>query len=470
MTIKLALPTGDARPVVADLLDRAGIAATGYEPNSRVLRSVLQEERLTVRIFREKDIPIQVALGNYDFGICGDVWLSELQVRFPLQRVVRVGALPGPVSQVWLCASPASGAKPGSLPSSAALAGARIASELPNLADLLSVHMRIPEYRLSPLFGAAEAYPPEDADLIVMPAASGQDIEARGLVPLHLLYEGGLALIANSDSLAAKNLAPLLGKLAPLMTGEMPHLDLPGPGSGTTFGTLQRSDGIVRLALPDGHAQKHTFAALSGAGLVLDGYQEKSYVRRPTSTIPGLEIKVVRPQDMPGLVAVGSFDMAITGIDWLTEHQCRFPSSPVRLAIDLGRSRYKIGPVVDQSFSAETTAEAIPIWNHLGRPVRVASEYAALAESFARDRHLSNAMIIPISGASEGFVPEDADILIEGSETGTSIRANGLKMLDPFMESTNCVIVRREPVTERADLLAELLERFARAVHGVAVS
>ena len=69
-----------------------------------------------------------------------------------------------------------------------------------------------------------------------------------------------------------------------------------------------------------------------------------------------------------------------------------------------------------------------------------------------------------MAGASEGYVPEDADFLVEGTETGTSIRANGLKMLDPFMESTNCVIVRSEPVTTRTALLDDLVAALRASV------
>lgn len=470
MSIRLALPTGDPRPAVGTLLQEAGIAAECYEPGSRVLRSVVEQERLTLRIFREKDIPIQVALGNYDLGICGDVWVSELQVRFPLQRVVRVGSLPGARMRVWLCASPHSGVAAGRVPSAEALAGARVASELTNLADLVGVHLRIPGYRLLPLYGSADAYPPEDAELVVMPAEGPEAIRDLGLVPLHCLYEGGLTLIANADSLASKDLSPLLGKLRPFLGGDKGTIDLPRAGGDAPFRTFERDYSVVRLALPDGHAQRHTWAALADAGLTFEGYEEKKFVRRPGSGIDGLEIKVLRPQDMPALVATGAFDIGVTGIDWLTDHLCRFPSSPVRMAVDLGRSRYKIGPVVDHDFPAETTVEAVRAWNALGRPVRIASEFPALAEAFARDQHLASSQIIPISGASEGFVPEDADILIEGSETGTSIRANGLKMLDPFMESTNCVIVRNEAVTARTDLLANLLARLQKAAHAPAVS
>ncbi len=469
MTVKFALPTGDAREAVGEMLSRAGVATGGYEPGSRRLRSVLEDDGLTLRVFREKDIPIQVALGNYDLGICGDVWLSELQVRFPLQRVVRVGSLPGPREEVWVAAAPGSGLKAGELPPGSALAGARVASELPNLADMFAVQLRIPGYALLPVYGSADAYPPEDADLVLLPAANGDEVVAKGLVPLARLYAGGLALIANADALAARPLAPLLQKLAGLLTAAKPELAALTPTSATEPRQLRRSATALRLALPDGHAQRHTFAALNDAGLRFEGYEEKTFVRRPRTEIDGLEVKVVRPQDMPQLVAMGAFDIAVTGLDWLHEHRCRFPSSPVELAVDLGRSRYKIGPVVDQAFPCDTTDEALPRWRSLGRPVRIASEYPAMAESFARDNLLAHTAIIPISGASEGFVPEDADVLIEGSETGTSIRANGLKMLDPFMESTNCVIVRKGPMT-RQGLLDELLAKFRVAAAALAVS
>jgi ATP phosphoribosyltransferase len=460
MTIKLALPTGDARPAVGELLAGAGIAAPGYEPSSRVLRSVDEDAGITVRVFRERDIPVQVALGNYDLGICSEVWLAELQVRFPLQRVVRVGGLPGPVGEVWVAGSTVSGFEDGVLPAGRSLPGARIVSELPNLADLFAVHARIPGYSLMPLAGSAEAYPPEDADLALLPAHDADAVRAKGLAPLHRMFAGGLVLIANADALVSRPLGPLLGRFASLLTSPGPGVLLPSRGVPLRFAPVRRSEDVLRLALPDGHAQRHTFAGLQEAGFVFEGYDERTFVRRPRSGVEGLEVKVVRPQDMPQLVAAGVFDLGITGVDLLEEHRCRFPSSPAYMAVDLGRSRYKIGPVVDEAFPADTTAGAMPIWAGLGRPVRIASEFPALAEAFARRQHLLHTTIIPIAGASEGFVPEDADILVEGSETGTSIRANRLKMLDPFMESTNCVIGSRTPVTRRAGLLAELLRRF----------
>ncbi len=464
MTVRFALPTGDARQAVGEMLARAGIATTGYEADSRVLRSELPGEGLVLRIFREKDIPVQVALGNYHLGICSDIWLKELEVRFPLQRVVRVGALPGPRSEVWLCSAPESGLVEGELPDGALLGGARIVADLPNLGDLVAVHLRIPGYRLLTVAGSVEAYPPEDAELVLLVAADAAAVRAKGLVPLWRVYAGGLALIANADALAREDLGSVLGPLAAVLGGAEPELTLPRPGTARMERAPGRSQDAVRLAVPDGHAQRHAPGELRAAGYAFDGYEEKGFLRRPKSGVPGLEVKVVRPQDMPQLVAMGMFDIGISGIDLLHEHVCKFPASPVAMAVDLGINRYRIGPVVEQAFPAETTREALAIWNALGRPVRIASEFPATAERFARDNHLRYSTIIPVAGASEGFVPEDADFLIEGTETGTSIRANGLKMLDPFMESTACVIVRSEPVTRRQDLVEAMLEAFRRSV------
>ena len=462
MSVKLALPASDARGPVAAMLAGVGIATTGYEPGSRTLRSVLPDDGLTLRAFREKDIPVQVAMGNYDLGICSDLWLTEMQVRFPLQRIVRIGGLPGPAREVWLAASASSGLATEEVPSG--IPGARIASELPNLADLVGTHLRLPGYRLLTVSGSAEAYPPDDADFALLPAAGAAAVEAMGLCPLWRVFRGGLALIANADALASRPLGEVLAKLRGLLSGDEPDASLPHTQHTGGMRREQRSRDAVRMAVPDGHAQRHTPACLAAAGLTFAGYDEQGYVRRPASGIAGLEVKVVRPQDMPALVAMGVFDIGISGRDLLWEHLCRFPGSPVEMAVDLGRNRYRIGPVVDQAFPAETTAEALPIWKALGRRVRIASEFPATAERFARDLNLDFATIIPVAGASEGFVPEDADLLVEGTETGTSIRANGLKMLDPFMESTNCVIVRSEPVTTRTALLDDLVAALRASV------
>jgi ATP phosphoribosyltransferase len=82
--IKIALPKGRALAETAALLHRAGWGISGYHEGGRLYR--LKSRRfpnLLARVFHEKDIPIQVAVGNYDLGICGRDWVEELLCTWP---------------------------------------------------------------------------------------------------------------------------------------------------------------------------------------------------------------------------------------------------------------------------------------------------------------------------------------------------------------------------------------------------
>jgi ATP phosphoribosyltransferase len=73
--------------------------------------------------------------------------------------------------------------------------------------------------------------------------------------------------------------------------------------------------------------------------------------------------------------------------------------------------------------------------------------------------------VIPIAGASEGFVPEDAEMLIEGTETGRTIAENNLKIIDNIYRSTSCVIAHRAPELSgrRAEVYRTVLEHLGQA-------
>jgi ATP phosphoribosyltransferase len=218
----------------------------------------------------------------------------------------------------------------------------------------------------------------------------------------------------------------------------------------------------VRIAVPDGHAQRHTAVALEAAGIRFEGYGEGSASARPHSEIEGLEVKLIRPQDMPQQVALGQFDLAITGRDWLWDHKARFPSSPVVEVADLARSKYQLAAAVTEDLPAETIGDALRYWRSQGiRTIRVASEYVNIADEYSREHQFGHYQVIPITGASEGFVPEDAEVLVEGTETGSSFRANRIRAIDTLMMSTNCVIARKDPPDgPRGRLVRELVERF----------
>jgi ATP phosphoribosyltransferase len=415
---------------------------------------------MVVRVFADRDIPIQVALGQYDLGIASRSWIDELLVRYGRDSIV-------PVLPLDLAADPiVVGGTERSLASLASAGVVCVATESPNLAHAYLNRRRVPDYRVYDVWGRAESWPPDDADLAIAPQSA---IVEEGLPVLETVHAGGVWLIANREALATRDLSAALGPLQRLARGEdrgglAPTRPLVGVRRAPTAALVERDS--LRIAVPDGHAQRHTVEALAAAGISFDGYDASRAVRRPRSSIDGVEVKVMRPQDMPRAVALGAFDLALTGRDWLAAHLATFPASPVVELCDLRRSKYRMGAVVSEDLPAKNIGEAIAYWRRddPDRPIRVASEYAALADEYARTRHLGRYQVIPISGASEGFVPDDAEILIEGTETGSTLRANRLRMIDVTMESTNCAVGAPErPSGRRGELRDALVGRLARA-------
>ncbi|HXH81675.1 MAG TPA: ATP phosphoribosyltransferase [Candidatus Tectomicrobia bacterium] len=454
--IRVALPTGDLRAPTAAMLDAAGCPIPAYAAGSRALRFDFAGGTAVARVFREKDIPVQVALGHYDLAICSLSWVEELSQRFPRHEVVRLCDLGYGARSLWLAS--AGGAWAPSV---------RIVSEYANIAEAVARQLRLPRWRVFAVKGAAEAYPPEDADLALVEAAPAEGVEASGLKPFARVFESSAWLIANRRSLAERDLTALLPALFAQGSSRGPgrRIEIPsGVALETTGAVGPRAR--LRLALPDGHSQKPTAEVLRAAGIRVFGYDEGAVVRRPQVDVEGVEVKVIRPQDMPQQVAVGHFDLAVTGRDVLFDFKVQFPSAPVEEVVDLRRSRYGLAAIV-KDVPAQTVADAVEHWRatRAGQPIRVASEFPNIADHFARERHLGRYSVIPIAGASEGFVPDDAEILIEGIDTGSSVRANKLTVLERFFESTNCVIAhpRRPegPLRATFDALVERLRAAA---------
>ncbi len=466
--IRIALPRGELRAELATRLRAAGFGVPGYGEGSRSYRFEVEgRPRVRVRVFSEADIPIQVALGHYDLGITGRAHIDELLVRYPHDSAVPLKALDIGESRLVLA-----GAAGSSLKRLADEGVLRVATELPNLASRFLARARVPDYRLIEVWANAEAWPPEDADAAVV---ASERARSEGLAELATLHRGSAWLLGNREALTGRDLAEALGPLLALPAGDGaaagPSDPLPlalRPGLRRSPATLPERE-TLRVAVPDGHAQRHTVAALAAAGIAFEGYEEDRAVRYPESAMEGVSVKVMRPQDMPRAVALGLFDLALTGRDWLAVYAAMFPASPVVELCDLRRSAYRLGAVVPESLPAESIEQAIAYWrrDRPARVIRIASEYAALADQYARDRHLGRYRVIPIAGASEGFVPEDAEILLEGTETGTTLRANRLRMIDVVMESTNCAIGhRRPPPGRRGELRSELVRRLADAASG----
>jgi len=101
--------------------------------------------------------------------------------------------------------------------------------------------------------------------------------------------------------------------------------------------------------------------------------------------------------------------------------------------------------------------------------LRVASEYVNVADKYARDNRLGQYRIIPTWGATEAFLPDDADLLIENTQTGSTIARHNLKIIDTLFESTACLIgnSRARPGSRKAGLIKSIIETLRAAVEEV---
>ena len=479
--IKIALPKGRLLSETATLLRRAGWGLSGYREGMRSYRLKSQRfPNLSAKVFHEKDIPVQVAVGNYDLGICGLDWVEELLVKYPSSALVKLRNLAYGEGALYVVAS-RSEVMPTIEEMQAKRDVIRIAGEYPNLAESFALNLRLRRFSIFPLWGATEVYPPESADLALIAGGTDEDIFNHDLVPISNILGFSVYLIANESSWERKDLSGVLDSIEDILTPWLVLKRLGGERQSSLANTArmpavagQRSseenaEGMVRLALPDGHQQLPTLQLLNRAGIQIDDYPSAAGNRRPTTNLTGVMVKVIRPQDMPLQVANGNFDLAVTGKDWLMEHLYQFPSSPVTELLDLKFGRVKLVAVVSKDLPVADVYGLKQLYAERAVPIRVASEYVNIADKCARDNHLGVYRVIPTWGASEAFLPEDADLLIENTETGRTIARHNLKIIDTLFVSTACLIGNKDSVSAPAkgERIKSITETLRAAVENI---
>ena len=468
MQLRVALPKGRLMPDTAAILERAGWGLADYNEKSRLYRiKSSTHENLSVKMFQEKDIPIQVAIGNYDIGICGLDWITEYTVKYPASAIVNVKDLGFGEGAVYAATMP-DAIKNGEITSRGPVV--RIAGEYPNLAESLAQQMRLRRFAVYPLWGSADAYPPENAEIVLLSRRNEAEIAALGLKSLGKMVDFRACLIVNKDSLRSKDMSAMLASIESQLpkTTPKPAADYLSIGriNQRTSDYKDSDPDLVRLALPDGHQQSHVRKILDAAGIKIDDYPSSTGNRRPKSSLDGFFIKVIRPQDMPLQVAGGNYDLAITGLDWLTDHLHQFPGSPVKQMLDLKYGWVRIVAVVTNETPVNTTAELQQMRRIQGGTFRIAAEYVNIADNYARVNHLGSYRVVPTWGATEAFLPEDADVLIENTETGSTLAKNNLKIIETLFESTACVIgsTRQALSAVKAERMASFVELLRQAM------
>lgn len=192
---------------------------------------------------------------------------------------------------------------------------------------------------------------------------------------------------------------------------------------------------MLSLVLPKGSLEKATMALFDAADLTVQRTSDRDY--RASIDDPRIDrVRVLRPQEIPTYLEQGLFDLGITGRDWITETD----SDVVSLG-ELKYSKATSNPVrVIMAVPADAPWQQV---SDLPEGVRISTEFPAMTKRFL-DQHGVKAKVVPSYGATEAKVPDIVDAIVDLTETGSSLRKNGLRILDTLLTSYTELVANRE--------------------------
>jgi len=195
---------------------------------------------------------------------------------------------------------------------------------------------------------------------------------------------------------------------------------------------------LLKLGIPKGSLQDATIDLMSRAGWKI-ALSSRSYV--PTIDDPELSCLLVRAQEMARYVESGALEAGITGHDWVVETR----ADVLELA-ELVYAKQRLARVKWVLAVPEDSAIREP--KDLEGKV-IATEVVGITEKYLAS-HGVKARVEFSWGATEVKVPQLADAIVEVTETGSSLRANRLRILDTVLESATVFIMNRKAAADPA--------------------
>jgi ATP phosphoribosyltransferase len=183
---------------------------------------------------------------------------------------------------------------------------------------------------------------------------------------------------------------------------------------------------MLSLVLPKGSLERATLDLFDAADLTVHRSSDRDY--HASIDDPRIErVRFLRPQEIPAYIEQGLFDFGITGRDWITE-----TGADVASLGELQYSKATSDPV--RVVLAVPAAAPWASAADLPEGVRVSTEFPALTKRYL-DAAGVKAVVIPSYGATEAKVPDIVDAIVDLTETGSSLRKNGLRILDTLLTS-----------------------------------
>jgi len=185
------------------------------------------------------------------------------------------------------------------------------------------------------------------------------------------------------------------------------------------------------LGLPKGSLQEATFQLMGKAGFKIKS-GSRSYV--PSIDDPEIDPRLIRAQEISRYVELGMLDAGMTGHDWIVEN-----GSDVVEVTELVYSKQGMRPVRwVVAVPNDSPIQAIQDLN--GK--RIATEAVGLTQKFLDDNGIQ-ADVEFSWGATEVKAPDLVDAIVDLTETGSSLRANNLRIVDTILESTTRLIANK---------------------------
>lgn len=207
---------------------------------------------------------------------------------------------------------------------------------------------------------------------------------------------------------------------------------------------------MLKLVLPKGRIQVAVQAALAECGITLSG-AERTY--RPSVNVDGMQVKLLKSQNIPPLLALGQHDCGFAGADWVREQR-----SDVVELLDLGFDPVKIVAAIPENQDWDALRQ---------RPLIAVSEYRRLTTDWLESLGVDFTFVRSY-GATEVFPPEDADLVVDNTATGATLRANRLQIVETVMESTTRFLANREALDDPTK--RESIENLVVLLRGVLAS
>ncbi len=160
---------------------------------------------------------------------------------------------------------------------------------------------------------------------------------------------------------------------------------------------------------------------------------ERDY--RPRISLDDYSVKILKPRNVIGMLLAGARDLGFAGNDWIAESNVELVElldtglNPVRLVAAAPTDLLTDGRLPD-------------------RELIIASEYPELTKRWVASNNL-NAKILTTFGATEVFPPEDADLIVDNTSSGSTLRANGLEIVAELMRSTTRLFASRAAMEDQ---------------------